>query len=379
MEAIGHLTGGVAHDFNNLLAIILGNLELLAEVLDRPELQDLVQRSLDAAERGVTLIQRLLAFARRQPLQAQPVGLNQLVVGMIDLLRRTLGETIQVETALAADLAPTMIDPSQFEIALLNLALNARDAMPNGGRLTLETANIWLGEDYAAVHQYVKPGRYVLLAISDTGIGMSPDILERAFEPFFTTKEVGKGSGLGLSMVYGLVKQSDGYIQLYSEVDQGTTIKIYLPPRGGETGSALKARPREAPPPLGQGQMILVVEDDAQVRQLAVRMLQSLGYQTIEADTAATALQVLEATPQVVLLFTDVVLPGGRSGLDLAQEVRRQRPDLKVLVTSGYTEHHLASFSRLQEGIELLSKPYRKSQLAIKLYAMLDTGPPTEP
>ncbi len=202
MEAIGHLTGGVAHDFNNLLAIILGNLELLAEVPDRPELQDLVQRSLGAAERGVTLVRRLLAFARRQSLQAQPVGLNQLVVGITDLLRRTLGETIQIETALAADLAPTMIDPSQFETALLNLALNARDAMPNGGRLTIETANVWLGENYAAVHQSVKPGRYVLLAISDTGIGMPSDVLERAFEPFFTTKEVGKGSGLGLSMVY---------------------------------------------------------------------------------------------------------------------------------------------------------------------------------
>ena len=202
MEAIGHLTGGVAHDFNNLLAVILGNLELLAEALDWPELQDLVQRSLDVAERGATLVQRLLAFARQQSLQAKPMSLNQLVVGMTDLLRRALGETIQVETVLAADLVQTVIDPSQFEIALLNLALNARDAMLNGGRLTIETANVWLNEDYTAVHQPVQLGRYVQLAVSDTGMGMTPEVLERAFEPFFTAKEVGKGSGLGLSMVW---------------------------------------------------------------------------------------------------------------------------------------------------------------------------------
>jgi PAS domain S-box-containing protein len=374
IEAVGQLTGGIAHDFNNLLAIVLGNLDLLTEALDRSELQDLVQRALEAAERGATLIQRLLAFARRQPLQAQPVELNRLVAGMIDLLRRTLGEIIQVETRLAGDLAQVVIDASQFETALLNLALNACDAMPNGGQLTIETANVWLDETYTAVHRPVQPGQYVLLTVSDTGMGMPPAVTEHAFEPFFTTKEVGKGSGLGLSMVYGLVKQLDGYIQLYSEVGRGTVVKIYLPPWKADTRPVPEAGLQEASPPAGQGQTILVVEDEAAVRRLAVHMLQRLDYQTVEADTATAALQALEVMPQIKLLFTDVVLPGGMSGIELAQEARRRRPALPVLLTSGYSNNHRA-FSHSQEGLEWLSKPYRQSQLAIKLSAMLGSSP----
>lgn len=372
MEAVGQLTGGVAHDFNNLLAIILGNLELLDEKLsDRPDLQDLVHRSLAAVDRGATCIHRLLAFSRRQPLQPKPIDLNKLVAGMTDLLRRTLGENIQVKTVLTGDLAQTVIDPNQFENALLNLALNARDAMPKGGTLTLETANRWLDQDYTAAHQDVKPGPYIMLAVSDTGTGMAREVLEHAFEPFFTTKEVSKGSGLGLSMVYGLVKQSGGHIHLYSEVGKGTTIRIYLPRVEVEAGSLVEAQAGESPSHHGRAETILVVEDDTHVRQLAVSMLHSLGYQTVEADNAGTALQVLEATPQVALLFTDVVLPGGMSGTDLAWEARRRRPDLKVLFTSGYTEHTLVHHNRLPEGAELLTKPYRRAHLANKIHAVL--------
>lgn len=378
MEALGQLTGGVAHDFNNLLAIMQGNLELLAEALDQPEYRDLAQRALGAVERGATLIGQLLAFGRRQPLQAKPVSLNTLVAGMGDLLRRTLGETIQLDILLAEDLAMTVIDPSQFETALLNLALNARDAMPDGGRLTLETAAVWLDEDYARTHPPIKPGRYVSLVVRDTGCGMPPEVLEHVLEPFFTTKEAGKGSGLGLSMVYGLVNQMEGSIHLDSAVGQGTTVNIYLPASLPETDAVQPPDTGEPSSQPGQGQLVLVVEDEALVRQLAVNMLQSLGYRTLEADTAAAALQLLEAAPQVAALFTDVVLPGGESGVDLARAAQRRRPGLKVLFTSGYVGHHLAAFSR-QKGAGWLGKPYRKSQLASKLHALLGDSAAARP
>ncbi len=375
MEAVGQLTGGVAHDFNNLLAIILGNLELLDEALtERPELRSLVQRSLVAVDRGTTFIHRLLAFSRRQPLQPKPIDLNQLVRGMTDLLRRTLGETIQVHTVLAEDLAQTVIDSSQFENALLNLALNARDAMPNGGTLTLATANRWLDQDYVAAHPYAQPGTYVMLAVSDTGEGMPPAVLEHAFEPFFTTKEF--GSGLGLSMVYGLVKQSGGHLNLDSEVGKGTTIRIYLPRAVVDAGARVAAPAGEVPAQRGRAETILVVEDDSHVRQLAVNMLHGLGYQPVAADTAEAALQVLASTPQVALLFTDVGLPGGMSGMELAAEAQRRCPGLKVLFTSGYTEQTLLQQGRLPDGAELLTKPYRRVHLATKLHAVLGTQPP---
>jgi len=375
MEAIGHLTGGVAHDFNNILAIILGNLELLEEQLNQRAQQDLLRRALDAADRGALLTQRLLAFSRQQPLQARPTDLNRLVAGMIDLLRRTLGETIQIQTVLAGDLGQTLVDPGQFENALLNLALNARDAMPQGGRLTLRTANRQLDADYAAANEGVKPGDYVMLSVNDSGIGMTPEVLECAFEPFFTTKEVGKGSGLGLSMVYGLINQSGGHVKIESQVGQGTTVRLYLPRTQTAVAEAREQREPAEPVQQGKAEMILVVEDDASVRQLAVRMLNNLGYSTVEARSAKDALQALERQPQIVLLFTDVVLPGDMNGAQLARTAQRLWPDLKVLYTSGYAEDALAHHGRLDEGVELLAKPYRKADLARRLRAVLGEIP----
>jgi PAS domain S-box-containing protein len=373
LEAIGHLTGGVAHDFNNLLAIILGNLELMDEQLgDRPELQDLMRRAFGAAQRGALLTQRLLAFSRQQPLQARPTDLNRLVSGMIDILRRTLGETIQLQAMLANDLWSVCMDPGQLENALLNLCLNARDAMPRGGRLRINTANYELDNDQSntAGDEELQPGEYVMIAVNDTGVGMTPEVVEHAFEPFFTTKEVGKGSGLGLSMVYGFVKQSGGHVTIDSKPGQGTTIRMYLPRSHLEALPVTTTRSSK-PPPSGQAETILVVEDDATVRQLTVSMIHSLGYLTLEAGTAETALDKLAAHRQVALLFTDVVLPGGMNGFDLAALVQQRYPHLKVLFTSGYTEHGLFDGGDLREHVELLAKPYRKADLADKLQSIL--------
>jgi CheY-like chemotaxis protein len=294
---------------------------------------------------------------------------------MTDLLKRTLGETIQVKTVLADHLALTIIDPTEFENVLLNLALNARDAMPHGGQLSIETANRWLDEDYARAQLYfVRTGQYVMLAVSDTGLGMEPEVLEHAFEPFFTTKAVGRGSGLGLSMVYGLVKQSGGYINIYSELGKGTTIRIYLPQAKPESVASAETDTHEFLLPRGHGETVLVVEDDTPVRQLTVSMLNSLGYHPVEADSARMALKVLEETPQVKLLFTDIVLPGGMSGTDLALQAQHLRSDLKVLFTSGYTEQALSNHRQFPEGAELLAKPYRKVNLAKKIHAMLGSN-----
>jgi PAS domain S-box-containing protein len=375
MEAVGQLTGGVAHDFNNLLAIILGNLELLAEQLHaHPNAQELLRPSLAAAERGAALVQRLLAFARRQPLRASVVELNALVVNMMELLQRTLGETIRVQRRLTEASLYTVIDASQFETALLNLALNARDAMPNGGTLTLETAGVWLEAAYTDLHPALKPGQYVRLTVRDTGVGMDPAVLEHALEPFFTTKAVGKGSGLGLSMVYGLVTQSGGHLQLDSEPGHGTTITLYLPPAPSTTEAPGAAPPQDVPASQHLTATILVVEDDPSVRQLAVRLLQSLGYATVAAEDADTGLHVLENTPAVALLFSDVVLPGGRDGVALAREARRRRPALKVLLTSGYTEQNLLPRNSSEEGFAFLSKPYHRAQLASRLQTLLGNG-----
>lgn len=378
MEAMGQLTGGVAHDFNNLLAIILGNLELLAEALTDPCLLELTQRALGAVERGATLVRRLLTFSRKQPLQPVPLNLNTLINGISDLVRRSLGESIEVKTVLAANLLSTLIDPGEFESALLNLVVNARDAMPNGGQLLIETTNRWVNEEAARQHIFhVEPGQYVMLAVSDTGSGMSPEVQEHAFDPFFTTKEPGLGSGLGLSMVYGLVKQSGGHIHIYSELNQGTTIRIFLPAVLEEA-----VVPLEPPPtPLysGQGQTVLVVEDEPQVRRLAVSMLRDLGYAPIEADTASVALTILDSTPSIRVLFTDVVLPGGQSGVDLAQKALRRRPDLLVLFTSGYTEAQLTHSRGRPADSDFLSKPYRKIELAEKLHTLLTGQQPLPP
>ncbi|PIE82895.1 MAG: hypothetical protein CSA09_04930 [Candidatus Contendobacter odensis] len=371
MQAIGELTGGIAHDFNNLLAVIMGNLELLDEQLSvHPRLHELAHQALRAVDRGTTLTRRLLVFARRQPLQPQPTDLNKLVLGTIDLIRRTLGARIRIETVLAPNLGQTQIDPDQFESALLNLVINARDAMPESGQLILETKNTVLDEDYAASHQDIQPGHYVVLSVSDSGNGMPPDILERVFEPFFTTKETGRGSGLGLSMVYGLMKQSGGNITLYSELGQGTTVRLYLPQTKAETHVSTTVETLNQGFQ-GHGETILVVEDDPDVRQFAVKALNGLGYRTLQSADAETALSLLTHKPQTALLFTDIVLPGPMDGVKLATEATRQRPELPVLFTSGYTEHMLLNNGKLADGVEMLPKPYRKIELAKKLRLLL--------
>ena len=372
MQAIGQLTGGIAHDFNNLLAVIMGNLELLHEQLVvHPRLYELALQALRAVDRGAALTRRLLIFARRQPLQAQPTDLNKLVLGMIELIRRTLGATIQIQTVLAPDLEQTCVDPDQFESTLLNLVINARDAMPQAGRLVLETANAILDEDYAATHQDVRPGAYVVLSVSDSGIGMPPEVLERVFEPFFTTKETSKGSGLGLSMVYGLVKQSGGHVTIYSEPGRGTTVRLYLPRIHAEAQTTLES-PTVDTSFEGHGETILVVEDDVDVCLFAVKALHSLGYETCQAGDAKTALEILDTTPHIALLFTDIVLPGDMDGVHLATEAARRRPGLPILFTSGYTERILVSGGELAEGVEMLAKPYRKAELAGKLRTLLN-------
>lgn len=371
MQAIGQITGEISHDFNNLLAVIIGNLELLNEQLDdQPELSELAEQALGAASRGANLTRRLLAFSRRQPLQAQPVSLNQLVLGMLDLIRRTLGAHIQIETALADDLGLVLADPSQFENALLNLVINARDAMPRGGRLTLKTTNWQIRPDDEAAPTGLRPGPYVVLTVRDTGIGMTPEALERAFEPFFTTKETGKGSGLGLSMVYGLVKQSNGHITLHSEPGQGTTARLCLPRMA--TPAAAAPTPAGHLAASGAGEKILVVEDDAEVRKFAMQALRGLGYRPLAAPDGAEALQILQTEPGIVALFTDIVMPGGFDGVQLAAEAQKHCPDLRVLFTSGYTEHTLSRGDADQDSrTDFLAKPYRKRDLGAKLRLLL--------
>ena len=361
LDAIGKLTGGVAHDFNNMLTVISGNTEMLVEGLkQQPELQRVARLIDDAAERCAELIQHLLAFARRQPLQPRDVEINAAISDIAKLLRPTLGEQIQIETVLEQGPMTAHIDPSRLTNAVLNMAINARDAMPNGGKLLLETHRVVLDEAYAQAHADVVAGPYIMLAVSDTGTGMSIETQHKAFEPFFTTKEVGKGSGLGLSMVYGFVKQSGGHIKIYSEEGHGTTIKLYLPPGEGTTEMAAAA----TPPAEGGAETIFVVEDDPLVRNFVTAQLQSLGYNTIAAPDGKTALDLITAGQKFDLLFTDVVIPGGMSGRELADEVARLRPGVKVLYTSGYTDNAIVHHGKLDDGVLLLTKPYRRNQLA---------------
>ena len=361
LDAIGKLTGGVAHDFNNMLTVISGNTELLVEGLkQQPELQRVARLIDDAAERCAELIQHLLAFARRQPLQPRNVEINAAIADIAKLLRPTLGEQIQIETVLEQGPMTAHIDPSRLTNAVLNMAINARDAMPNGGKLLLETHRVLLDEAYAQAHADVVAGPYIMLAVSDTGTGMSIETQHKAFEPFFTTKEVGKGSGLGLSMVYGFVKQSGGHIKIYSEEGHGTTIKLYLPPGEGTAEVAAAA----ALPAEGGAETIFVVEDDSLVRNFVTAQLQSLGYKTIAAADGKSALDLITAGQKFDLLFTDVVIPGGMSGRELADEVARLRPGVKVLYTSGYTDNAIVHHGKLDDGVLLLTKPYRRNQLA---------------
>jgi len=372
MDAVGQLTGGIAHDFNNILTVITGTIEILAEaVADKPQLAAVAKMIDDAAVRGAELTSQLLAFARRQPLQPRTTDVNGLIADMVKLLRPTLGERIEIEAMLAPDAWPALVDTAQLNTALLNLAINARDAMPNGGKLTIETRNIMLDDSYASAHSEVAPGPYTMIAISDSGLGIPAAIMDKVFEPFFTTKDIGKGTGLGLSMVYGLVKQSGGHIKIYSEEGHGTTVKIYLPRAGGEQSESDPVRVPAAMPE-GGNEIVLVVEDDRLVRENVVAQLRSLGYTAHAAANAGEALKVIERGEHIDLLFTDIVMPGPINGRQLATEAVKRRPALKVLFTSGYTENAIVHHGRLDPGVLLLAKPYRKSDLAVMVRTAID-------
>ena len=363
MDAIGQLTGGVAHDFNNILTVITGTIGILEEaVADQPEYASIAKLIDEAAERGSNLTKHLLAFARKQPLQPVELDVNALVLESAKLLHPTLGEHIEITPLLAEDAWTALADPSQLATAVLNLAINARDAMPNGGKLALETANVVLDENYAERHSEVVPGHYVMIAVSDTGTGIPPALLERVFEPFFTTKEVGRGTGLGLSMVFGFVKQSGGHVNIYSEEGHGTSVKIYLPRATGLQQTNTEALAYSSIK--GGNEKILVVEDDAMVRRYVMTQIQSLGYATLEASNASDALRVIDDHAAIDLLFTDVIMPGAMNGRQLVEEALKRRPGLKTLYTSGYTENAIVHHGRLDAGVLLLAKPYRKSELA---------------
>ena len=363
MDAIGQLTGGVAHDFNNILTVITGTIGILEEaVAERPELVAITKLIDEAAERGANLTKHLLAFARKQPLKPLEVDVNALVLEAAKLLHPTLGENVEITPLLAEDAWTALIDPNQLTTAVLNLAINARDAMPNGGKLALETSNIYLDENYASMHSEVTPGNYVMVAVSDTGTGIPASLIERVFDPFFTTKEVGKGTGLGLSMVFGFVKQSGGHVKIYSEEGHGTSVKMYLPRATGLNQTAAEAAISSHVE--GGTETVLVVEDDSLVRRYVMTQIESLGYTTLEAANAGEALQLIDATPSLHLLFTDVIMPGSMNGRQLVDEALKRRPHLKTLYTSGYTENAIVHHGRLDSGVLLLAKPYRKSELA---------------
>lgn len=375
MQAIGQLTGGIAHDFNNMLAIVIGSLDLAKRRLskDVAKAEACIDSALEGAGRAAQLTARLLAFSRLQPLEPRVLDVNKLVGGMSELLRRTIGENLRVETVLAGGLWRTFADPAQLENAIVNLCVNARDAMPEGGRLTIETSNAHLDDAYAAAHHEVHPGQYVMISVSDTGAGMPPEVVERAFEPFYTTKGVGRGTGLGLSQVHGFVKQSHGHVKIYSEPGVGTTLKIYLPRNTGELDAA-DGQPR----PVGElphgkpEEIILVVEDDERVRHLSVDALRELGYTVVQAADAAQALTVLALQPRVDLLFTDVVMPD-LDGRRLADKARAERPGLKVLYTTGYTRNAIVHNGMLDADVAFIAKPFTIEQVAMKVRQVLDS------
>jgi len=373
MEAIGHLTGGVAHDFNNILQVIGANLERTArELRDDPKGAERLQAAINAVANGARLTGQLLAFARRQPLDPRSTNVGRIVQEMTDLLRRTLGESIDVECVIAGGLWNTLIDPSQIENAILNLAINARDAMADGGKLTIEVANAFLDDAYAIQHAEVIAGQYVMAAVSDTGSGMSPETIARAFEPFFTTKPEGRGTGLGLSQVYGFVKQSGGHIKIYSEMGQGTTIKLYLPrTRKPQEGIG----PVSTSAVVGGTERVLVVEDDEAVRNAVVEMVSELGYSVLKAENAEQALTILSSGAAIDLLFTDVVMPGPIGTREMARRAQELQPYLRVLYTSGYTQNAIVHNGKLDEDVFLLSKPYRRDDFARKIRSLLDAKP----
>jgi signal transduction histidine kinase len=362
MEAVGQLTGGIAHDLNNILTVITGTIEILAEgVAGQPQLAAIAKMIEEAAARGGDLTHRLLAFARKQPLQPCEVDVNSLVMEAANLLRPTLGERIEVHMKLAGDAWPALIDPSQLTNAILNLSLNARDAMPDGGKLIIETGNAVLDDSYVSMNSDVAAGNYAMVAVTDSGHGIPAAILSKVFEPFFTTKDVDKGTGLGLSMVYGFVKQSNGHIKIYSEEGHGTTIRIYLPRAAAVAASAVTT----SPPVLAGGhETILVVEDDNLVRAFVVGQIQSLGYLTLAAVNAAEAMAVIDGPQAIDLLFTDMIMPGSMNGRQLAAAALKRRASLRILYTSGYSNEAIVHHGQLDAGVLLLAKPYRKSDLA---------------
>ncbi|WP_230770332.1 PAS domain S-box protein [Sphingomonas sp. Leaf4] len=373
MEAVGQLTGGIAHDFNNMLAVTIGSLDLLDRRIGAGDARAkrYIAAATDGARRAANLTQRLLAFSRQQPLRPEPVDANKLTAGMSDLLRHSLGGDVRLETVLAGGLWRTCVDANQLENVILNLAINARDAMADGGRVTIETQNAHLDDRYAAAHPGVAAGQYVLIAVTDSGTGMPPAVIAKAFDPFFTTKEVGKGTGLGLSQTYGFVKQSGGHVKIYSEPGEGTSVKVYLPRLLNDVAEA-PASEQTADLPVGhQREVVLVVEDEPSVRQFSVEVLSELGYRTLEADSAAMALRLLDAHPEIALLFTDVVMPE-MNGARLVDEARRRRGDLKVLFTTGYTRNAIVHNGVLEPGVDLISKPFTIEELAARVRAVLD-------
>lgn len=375
MEALGQLTGGVAHDLNNTLAVILGNLELLAErVGDDVVGQGYATRAQVSIQRGATLIEQLLSFSRKQALAPRVIDAGEFVRSMTDMLRRTLEESVEIEMVIGEDLWHCLADPGQLENALLNLAINSRDAMAGTGKLTIEITNADLDDGYAAAQAEVAPGQYILIAVSDTGAGIPSDLIGQVFDPFFTTKEVGKGSGLGLSMVYGFAKQSGGHLSVYSELGEGTTVKLFLP--RSDLSAPSQVVPDQDPQitevPKARGETILVVEDEGDVRTLVVALLSGIGYEILEAGNAESALTALETSSRINMVLTDVILAGEMNGPDLAREISRRRPGIGILYMSGYAENAIANYAGIDEGAELLTKPFKRADLAQKVRAVLD-------
>jgi CheY-like chemotaxis protein len=374
MDAIGQLTGGVAHDFNNVLTVITGTIEILQDGLaDKPQLAAIAQLIDDAATRGASITSQLLTFARRQPLEPREIEINGLVLETAKLLTPMLGEHVEIETVLAPEAWGALADPSQLSAAIVNLAVNARDAMRGGGKLTIETANVTFDEASASADCEIKPGQFVMIGVGDTGHGIPADIRDRVFEPFFTTKGVGRGTGLGLSMVYGFAKQTGGAVRIESEEGRGTSVRLYLP---RAEGVALRvAEPSSiTAAPLGRHETILVVEDDALVRGYVIAQLGGLGHRTLVASDGAAALALVDQRTEFDLLFTDVIMPGGMNGRQLADAVVARRPGMKVLYTSGYTDDAIVHEGHLDPGVALLRKPYRKADLAQKIREVLGSG-----
>jgi signal transduction histidine kinase/ActR/RegA family two-component response regulator len=376
MEAVGHLTGGVAHDFNNLLMVILGNLDMAQQSLEASDLLRAHRKIMTAqggAQRAATLTKRLLAFARQQSLEPQPVDANRIVADMSDIIRHSIGSGVEFETVLAGGLWDAVADPNQLENALLNLAINARDALPDGGKITIETANTSLDAAYAANHAEVTPGQYVMVAVSDGGTGMTAEAAAQAFEPFFTTKEVGKGSGLGLSQVFGFIKQSNGHVKIYSELGAGTTVKLYLPRVTADHPPLIETdTPKPELPQARRQERILAVEDDADVLAYSVDALKTLGYQVFGVKDAESALTVLEGHPEITMLFTNVQLPG-LNGPELVERALQRRPDLAVLYTTSYTDNAILHRGILDRDVKSLNKPFNLAELATTMRQVLDS------